>query len=233
MFIGQNQAMNRPKWEAAAGVISVREREDALRDIFHAAQEGTVFPSTTTDRRLVYRDQVGVPILPSDAWVSTLLAREAHNEAHDGVAGTLLRMRRKAWVVRGRRIAQKVVDGCIVSRKLKAKKCQQVKGNLLPERTEPAAPFEFTYVDLFGPFQVTLKVWGVVFCCMASRAIHTELVNTHFDGLPKVYSSQRASKKDLVRPRHQFHRRKTSLGVDVQILGQPKQSRTGGDRCKK
>lgn len=40
-------------------------------------------------------------------------------------------------------------------------------------------------MTFFGPYQVkddikkrvTLRVWGVVFCCMASRAIHTELVN--------------------------------------------------------
>ncbi|KAL3056681.1 hypothetical protein OYC64_019209 [Pagothenia borchgrevinki] len=58
--------------------------------------------------------------------------------------------------------------------------------DLPTERTEPACPFEFTTVDLFGPYHVkddvkkrtTLKVWGVVFCCMASRAIHTELVST-------------------------------------------------------
>lgn len=73
----------------------------------------------------------------------------------------------------------------MVCRKAKAKKCQQIMGDLPPERTEPAASFEFTSIDLFGPYQVkgdikkrvTLKVWGVVFCCMASRAIHTELVN--------------------------------------------------------
>lgn len=59
-------------------------------------------------------------------------------------------------------------------------------GDLPQERTRPAAPFEFIAVDLFGPYQVkddvrkrvTMKVWGVVFCCMASRAIHTELANT-------------------------------------------------------
>lgn len=53
------------------------------------------------------------------------------------------------------------------------------------ERTGPAAPFEFTAMDLFGPYEVKdevkkrtrLKVWGIVFCCMASRAIHTEVVS--------------------------------------------------------
>ena len=102
------------------------------------------------------------------------------------MAGTLLKMRRKAWVIKGRRIAPKVVNGCMVCRKRKANTCQQIMADLPPERTDPAAPFEFTSVDLFGPYQVkddvkervTLKVWGVVFCCMASRAIHTELANT-------------------------------------------------------
>lgn len=167
--MGQNQAVSSPKWEAVSstGVISARERGDALRYIFHAAQQGTAFPGTTTDRLVVYKgqdsglllcggrvqafreDQVSIPILPYGAWVSMLLAREAHNEAHDGVAGTLLRMRKKAWVIKGRRIAQKVVDGCIVCRKAKAKKCQQVMGDLPPERTQPAAPFKFKSVDLF------------------------------------------------------------------------------------
>ena len=127
-----------------------------------------------------------VPLLPFDAWIATLLACEAHDEAHDGVAGTLLRMRRKAWVLRGRRVAQKVVDRCIFCKKAKARVCQQVMGKLPEERTRPAAPFEFIAIDLFGPYQVkddvkrraSMKVWGVVLCCMASRAIHVELANT-------------------------------------------------------
>ena len=46
-------------------------------------------------------------LLPYDAWVSKLIAREAHNEGHEGVAGTLLKMRRKAWVIKGRRMVLK------------------------------------------------------------------------------------------------------------------------------
>jgi len=102
-FIGQNKAAKSSKWEAVSstGVVSVKERQDALRDIFLAAQEGTTSPSTTTDRLVVYKeedsgllvcggrvqifkeDQVGVPILPYNTWVATLLAREAHQESHD------------------------------------------------------------------------------------------------------------------------------------------------------
>lgn len=49
------------------------------------------------------------------------------------------------------------------------------------ERTKPARPFEFTTVDLFGLYEVMdevrLKVWAIVFCCLASRAIYTDVVS--------------------------------------------------------
>lgn len=202
----QINKMDKLKWEAvsSAGIITLKEREDAFRDLCLAVQKDVVFSNTTIDRLVVYRDMATgllvcggrvqvfqedfktVPLLPFDAWIATLLACEAHDEAHDGVAGTLLRMRRKAWVLRGRRVAQKVVDRCIFCKKAKARVCQQVMGKLPEERTRPAAPFEFIAIDLFGPYQVkddvkrrvSMKVWGVVFCCMASRAIHVELANT-------------------------------------------------------
>ncbi|XP_023810653.1 uncharacterized protein LOC105357885 [Oryzias latipes] len=197
---------DKEKWEAvqSSGVITVFEREDAFRDLCLAAQQGVNFQSTTTDRLVVYRDQStgllvcggriqtfkedvkAVPLLPFQAWISTLLAREAHGEGHEGVAGTLLRMRRKAWVIKGRILAQKVVIKCILCKKAKARTCRQIMGDLPEERSSPAAPFQFTSVDLFGPYhvkddikrRVTMKVWGVVFCCMSSRAIHVELANT-------------------------------------------------------
>lgn len=57
--------------------------------------------------------------------------------------------------------------------------------DLPPERVKPAEPFEFTTLDLFGPYEVRdevrkrvrLKVWGIVYCCMASRAIHSDVVS--------------------------------------------------------
>ena len=130
---------DKEKWEAvpSSGVITVNEREDVFRDLCLAAQEGVHFPNTTTDRLVVYKDGTSgllmcggriqtfredhgaVPLLPFQAWISTLLARAAHSEGHDGVAGTLLRMRKKAWVVKGRIIAQKVVDKCVSAKRQK------------------------------------------------------------------------------------------------------------------
>ena len=183
-------------------VLSAEECEDSFRDICLAAQEGVTFHATTLNRLVVYKEkksgllvcggririfnkeETAVPILPYEAWILTLLAQEAHKANHEEVAGTLLRMRKKAWVVRGRKVAKKIVDSCVICRKARARRCQQIMGDLPLERTQPARPFEFTTVDLFGPYEVRdavrkrvkLKVWGIVFCCMASRAIHTDVV---------------------------------------------------------
>ncbi|XP_049577363.1 uncharacterized protein [Syngnathus scovelli] len=183
-FAAQSRSLETPKWEAVSlgGVITVTERQDALRDLFLAAQEGVTFPTI----QAFNEDRVSVPLLPYSAWISTLLVREAHSEGHEGIAATLLKVRKRAWVIKGRQIAQKVIDNCVICKNARARRCQQVMGDLPQERTRPAAPFEFTAVDLFGPYQVKddvrkrvrLKVWGIVFCCMASRAIHTELANT-------------------------------------------------------
>lgn len=187
------------KWEA---VLTVKERKAAFQDLCLAAQNGVTFPVTTLNRLVVRRDEVsgllrchgrvqtltqgeiGVPLLPYKAWISTLLTREAHEVNHEGVAGTHLRARSKAWVVMGSRIARNVVDSCMHCRKIKARMCKQVMSELPLERTKPAAPFEFTTLDLFGPYVVKdtvrrrtkMKIWGVVFSCMASRAVHADIV---------------------------------------------------------
>ncbi|XP_048035062.1 uncharacterized protein LOC125260633 [Megalobrama amblycephala] len=183
-------------------VLTVKEREDVLKALFLAAQKSTTFPLTTLCRLAVFKEENNgllvcggryeafgkerntVPILPMEARVSLLLAHEAHEANHEEIAGTLLRMRKVAWVVKGRRLAKRVVESCVICRKARAKRCKQIMSDLPPERIGPAAPFEFVTVDLFGPYEVKdevkkrvrMKVWGIVYCCMASRAIHADVV---------------------------------------------------------
>lgn len=184
-------------------VLTVKEREDALNALFLVAQKNTTFPETTLCRLVVSKEEntgllvcggryeafgkerLTIPLLPMEARVSFLLAHEAHYANHEEIAGTLLRMRKVAWVVKGRRLAKRVVESCVICKKARAKKCKQIMSDLPPERIGPAAPFEFVTVDLFGPYEVKdevrkrvrLKVWGIVYCCMASRAVHTDVVS--------------------------------------------------------
>lgn len=55
----RGRAGGRPEWEAvpSAGIVTVAEREDAFRDRCLAAQEGAAFPTTTTNRLVVCRDE--------------------------------------------------------------------------------------------------------------------------------------------------------------------------------
>lgn len=66
-----------------------------------------------------------------------MLTQEAHNVNHDGIARKVLKARRKAWIIRGRRTPQKIVDGCIICSKSRAVKSQQIMADLPSERTEP------------------------------------------------------------------------------------------------
>lgn len=79
------------------------------------------FLAATTDRLVVLKEEgtgllvcggkvqafncgrAGVLPLPYSAWVSTLLVCEAHSKGHKGMAVTLLKVRKRAWVIKGRR----------------------------------------------------------------------------------------------------------------------------------
>ena len=55
--------------------------------------------------------------------------------------------------------------------------------DLPASRLEPAPPFSYTGVDLFGPYVIKegrkeMKRYGVLYTCLASRAIHIETVNS-------------------------------------------------------
>lgn len=86
-------------------------------------------------------DGLAAALLPFDTWLGTLIANQIHQEGHEGIAGTLLKFPKRAWVVQGRRLAQKAVNQCVHCKKAKAQVCQQVMGDLLVERSRPAASF--------------------------------------------------------------------------------------------
>ena len=211
---GNSQAPVQSKWEVRP-CLSVEERTTAFKDLALAAQDGVEFREATLDRLVVQKvektglllcggriqcwdeDKVAVPLIPCQSWLATLLAREAHEENHEGVASTLLRTRRKAWIVQGRRSVKKVLNNCVTCRKQRAKMCRQIMSDLPQERTKRASPFEYTTLYLFGPFEVkdavkrrtSKKVWGIVYCCMASRAVHADLTDDQStQGFLQAYS---------------------------------------------
>lgn len=144
------------QWEA---VLTVQECKEAFQDLCLAAQTGVSFPTTTLNRLVVNKDNAiglllchgriqsideerpGVPLIPYKERISTLPAEEAHPANHEGISGTLLWMRKRAWVVQGPRVARKVIDACVHCQRCSARLCTQVMSGLPLVRTRPAAPF--------------------------------------------------------------------------------------------
>ena len=71
---------------------------------------------------------------------------------------------------------------CITCRKVRSATQGQKMADLPFDRLEPSPPFSYSAVDFFGPFYVKegrkeLKRYGVLFTCMACRAVHIETAN--------------------------------------------------------
>ena len=122
-------------------------------------------------------------ILPSQHAFTKLYMQYLHDRDHSGVEGTLAKLQAKYWVPRARKIIKAIKAKCIMCRRID-KVCEgQTMGELPEERFKPSPPFYNTSVDLFGPMYVKdvvkkrtqLKVYGVLFNCLASRAIYIDL----------------------------------------------------------
>ena len=113
-----------------------------------------------------------------------LYIQHLHDKDHAGIESTLARLQSRFWVPRARKVIKFIKSQCIKCRILDKKCLDQCMGPLPEERLKPSPPFFRTSLDLFGPFQVkdtvkrrvTRKVYGVIFNCMVSRAVHLELV---------------------------------------------------------
>ena len=90
------------------------------------------------------------------------------------------------WVIGGISAVSSYIHKCVTCKKLRAQVHQQKMADLPSDRTDPAPPFAYSAVDYFGPFIIKegrkeLKRYGVLFTCVASRAVHLEtpLRRTH------------------------------------------------------
>lgn len=73
---------------------------------------------------------------------------------HSGVRDTLLQMRERYWVLKGRQLVMWVVSRCYICIRLKVKPAKQVTAPLPRDRVREFPPFEVTGVDFAGPLYV-------------------------------------------------------------------------------
>ena len=122
-------------------------------------------------------------ILPRKHAFSELVMRAQHDRAHLGVEWTLARLREKYWIVGARTSLRMIRRRCMICQKYFGKPENQLMANLPEERCVGGLmAFRHAGLDLFGNFYVTVgratvKRYGVIFTCFATRAIHLEVVH--------------------------------------------------------
>ena len=124
-------------------------------------------------------------LLPKKAHLTDLVIRHFHQRTgHQGRARTHAESRSSGfWIVNGSSLIGHHISKCVTCRKLRASPQQQVMAELPTDRFEQVPPFTFSAVDYFGPFYIKegrkeMKRYGVLFTCIASRAIHLEIATS-------------------------------------------------------
>ncbi|KRZ56324.1 hypothetical protein T02_10589 [Trichinella nativa] len=122
-------------------------------------------------------------ILPGYHALTMGLIRLCHaRQLHAGTTHTLAILRQQHWVFKGRTQVEKVIQHCFACRRAMARLIQPRMAALPSSRVVEAAAFAHTGMDFTGPLLIrvgkkaTSKCYVCLFTCMASRAVHLELV---------------------------------------------------------
>lgn len=121
-------------------------------------------------------------LLPNKNEIVELIIKEQHkNLGHMGRETLVATLRSKYWIIGINSAVKKLMSNCLTCKRLNCKPISQKMASLPSDRVTGDIPaFENTALDYFGPFDVVNgrkheKRYGVIFSCLASRAIHLEL----------------------------------------------------------
>lgn len=87
------------------------------------------------------------------------------------------------WVVSGPSVVANIISSCVKCQRLRGAVQEQRMSDLPEDSLEPTPSFTYCAVNYVGPFIIKdwrkeLKRYGVLFTCMASRAVHIETANS-------------------------------------------------------
>ncbi|XP_031551078.1 uncharacterized protein LOC116288432 [Actinia tenebrosa] len=124
-------------------------------------------------------------ILPKSSHVTKLVINHVHERTHHSGRGVTLNELRASgyWVINGNAMVRQFISKCVKCRYLRGTTGEQKMADLPKSRLEPAPPFTYCAVDYFGPWYVkqrrsTVKRYGALFTCLASRAVHIEVADS-------------------------------------------------------
>lgn len=116
-----------------------------------------------------------------------LLLKEAHlNTLHGGPQMMTTYLRGKYWLIKAGNTVKRFVRNCMRCARQTNTNRTQMMGDLPKFRVRPSRPFSTSGVDFAGPIQARMskgrgaksfKAYITIFICMATKAIHIELVS--------------------------------------------------------
>ncbi|XP_072933674.1 uncharacterized protein [Epargyreus clarus] len=126
-------------------------------------------------------------IIPNNTRLSDLIIDETHKLTfHGGARLTTAFIRRKYWIIGGNNATKKGLRRCVQCKKQSPILERQLMGDLPSARINPSRPFSHCGIDYTGHVSVkankgrgirTNKGYVAVFVCMATKAVHLELVS--------------------------------------------------------
>ena len=126
--------------------------------------------------------------LPSDHYLTVLIIQDCHKRVlHNGVRETLVELRSRFWIVKGRQIVRKVLSRCVDCKRIEGQHYAIPPTAPLPQfRVEENPAFTNTGIDFAGPLFVKRdsskeqsgmeKVYIALYTCGSSRAVHIDVV---------------------------------------------------------
>uniref|UniRef100_A0A1B0C9K2 Uncharacterized protein n=1 Tax=Lutzomyia longipalpis TaxID=7200 RepID=A0A1B0C9K2_LUTLO len=124
-------------------------------------------------------------ILPPKHYVTKLIVMDAHlKHRHNGREQVLNFLRQRYYIPQMRATVRSSWTDCQYCKNRRARPRVPEMAPLPPVRvTESRFVFVNTGMDYFGPFNVAVgrrreKRWGVIFTCLASRAVHLEIAHS-------------------------------------------------------
>jgi len=124
-------------------------------------------------------------ILPKKGHMTDLIISYCHDSVeHQGRGMTHNKIRSSGfWIIGASSAVPDHIAKCVCRRKLRGAVQEQKMAALPEDRVQSAPPFSYGAADYLGPWYVKeghhqLKRYGVLFTCMASRAVHLEVANS-------------------------------------------------------
>ena len=124
-------------------------------------------------------------ILPKTGHVTEIIIRHYnHKYRHEGRGIATNEIKASGyWIVGATSAVSLAISTCVTCCTLRGKLQEQRMAELPHDRLETVPPFTNCVVDYFGPFVIRegrkdRKRYGVLFTCVASRAVHVEVATT-------------------------------------------------------